>query len=58
MTHFSIYRKEDRARSILEVIVLIKGFQEISYYLKNERGTILEWSIVKHAMLNYIEEPK
>lgn len=42
MTHFSINRKEDVARSILDVIVLIKGFQEISSYLKNERGTILE----------------
>lgn len=58
MTQFSSYRKENRVKIILEAIVLNKGFQEIISYLKNKRGTVMEWNIAKHAMLNYIEERK
>lgn len=58
MTQFSSYWKENRVKIILEAIILNKGFQKIISYLKNKRGTVMEWNIAKHAMLNYIEERK
>lgn len=37
---FSIYREKIRVKIISEEIELNKDFQEVSYYMKNERQNI------------------